>query len=92
MEESVPVPISISPAQPDERKVSDVRVIEVDLTTTDEMAEKQDRTFVLSSHQEDKHTGYEMNRSCKGNSKKTHWYLSKLFDKSLLAELRSEDE
>ena len=40
--ESVPVPISTSSAKQVERKVSDLQVIEADLTTTDEMDEEQE--------------------------------------------------
>ena len=41
-EESVPVPIRIVPAQSEDRKLSDVQVIEVDFTTIDERDEEQE--------------------------------------------------
>ena len=41
-EETNQVPISITPAHPSERKFSDVQVIEVDLTTTEDMESDQE--------------------------------------------------
>ena len=41
-EESVSVPISISAAQSDDKKLSDVQVIEADLATTEELEVDQE--------------------------------------------------
>ena len=78
------------PSQPEERKLSDVKVIDADLTTTDEMDDDQEvcateppKRKALRPKEEKK-----LERQ---QTEDTLDILSKLFDKSLLAELTSED-
>ena len=54
LEEIVPVPISISPAHPDERKMSDVQVIEVDLRSTEEMEDDQELCAIVKVNRQKK--------------------------------------
>ena len=88
--ESVPVPISIVPAQSEERKLSDVQGIEVDMTTTDEMDEEQEVCATVPPKRQ-AHKPKEDKKLQKQQTEDTLDNLSKLFDKSLLTELNSED-
>ena len=89
MEESVPVPISIQPAQTDDRKLSDVQVIEVDLTTTDEMDEEQD-VCAIEPLRKQAHRQKDKQKLQRQHTEDPLDNLSKMDDKSHLAELASE--
>ena len=78
-------PISFTPATSNERRLSEVQVIEVDLTTTDDIESDQEvcaieplKTFCKLKLQ-------------KQQKEEALDNLSKLFNKSLLAELTTED-
>ena len=89
-EKSVPIPISIVPAQSKERKLSNVQVIEVDLTTIDEMEEDQD-VCAIEPPKRHIHRPKEEKKLQKQQTEDTLDNLSKLFNKNLLPELTSED-
>ena len=93
-EESILVPISIAPAQSGEqsgkRKLSEVQIIKVDLTTTDEMDEEQE-VCAIEPPKRQAHKPKEDKKLQKQQTEDTLDNLSKLFDKSLLEELTSED-
>ena len=89
-EESVTIPIGIVPAQPEERKLSDVQEIEVDLTTTDEMDKDQEKCAIEQPKRQ-AHRPKEEQKLQKQQTEDTLDNLSKLFDKSLFAELTSEE-
>ena len=89
-EESVPIPISIVSAQPDERKLSDVPVMEVDPTTSDEIDDDQE-VCAIELPKRQAHIPKEEKKLQRQQTEDTLDNLSKLFHKSLLAELTSED-
>ena len=76
--------------QSEERKLSDVQVIQVDLTTTDEMDEEQEVCAKVPPKRQ-AHKPKEDKKLQKQQMEDTLDNLSKLFDKSLLTELNSED-
>ena len=89
-EESVPIPISIVPAQPEERKLSDELVTDVDLTTTDEIDDDQEVCGTKPPKRQ-AHIPKEEKKLQRQQTEDTLDILSKLFEKCLLAELTSED-
>ena len=78
-EESIPVPISIVPAQSEEKKLSDVQVIEVDFTTADEMDEEQE-VCAIKPPKRQAHKPKEDKKLQKQQTEDTLDNLSKLFD------------
>ena len=77
--------ISIKPTLPVERKLSEVQVIEVDLTTTEDIESEQEVCAIEPPKPSSK------SKLQKQQQEKALDNLSKLFDKSLLAELTTED-
>ena len=84
-EETTQRPISITPATSNERKLIDVKLIEVDLTTEDIESDQEVCAIEpLKTLSKEKLQKQQTEESLDN--------LSKLFDKSLLAELTTEDE
>ena len=88
-EETDQVPISITPAHPNERKLSDVHVIEADLTTTEDMESDQEVCAIEPPKRSNKQKEQKLQKQ---QAEESLDNLSKLFDKSLMAELTSEDK
>ena len=84
-EETTQGPISLTPATSNERRLSEVQVIEVDLTTTEDIKSNQE---VGTIEPPKKFSKQKLQKQQKEESLEN---LSKLFDKSLLAELTTED-
>ena len=82
------VPIRITPAHPDERKLSDVQVIEVDLTTTEDMESDQEGCAIEPPKRSNKQKEQKLQKQ---QTEESLDNLTKLFDKSILTELTSED-
>ena len=78
------------PAQPEEKKLSDVQVIDVDLTTTDAMDDDQE-VCTTEPPKRQAHRPKEEKKLQRQQTEDTLDILSKLFDKCLLAELTSDD-
>ena len=89
-EESSQIPVTTSPAQPEELKTSEVQVIEVDFTTRDELEEEQD-ICTISPPSRQTHRSREERKLQRQSSEDTLDNLSTVFDNNLLAELTSED-
>ena len=87
-EETAQVPISITPANPNERKLRDVLVIEVDLTTTEDMESDQEVCAIEPPKRSNKQKEQKLQKQ---QTEESLDNLSKLFDKNILAELTSED-
>ena len=77
--------ISITPATPNERRLSEVQVIEVDLTTAEDIESDQEVCAIEPPKP------YSKPKLQKQQQEETPDNLSKLFDKSLLAEVTTED-
>ena len=78
-------PISIKPTTPEDRKLSQVQVIEVDVTTTEDIESEQEVCAIELPKPSGK------SKLQKQQQEEALDNLSKLFDKSLLAELTTED-
>ena len=87
-EETDQVPIIITPAHPNERKLNDVQVIEVDLKTTEDTDSDQEVCAIEPPKSSIKQKKQKLQKQ---QTEESLDNLSKLFDKSLLAELTSED-
>ena len=87
-EETDQVPITITPAHPNERKLSDVQVIEVDLTNTEDMESDKEVCAIEPHKRSNKQKEQKLQKQ---QTEESLDNLSKLFDKSILAELTSED-
>ena len=83
-EETTQGPISITPATSNERKLSEVEAIQVDLTTEDIKSDQEVCAIELPKTLSKQKLQKQQTEESLDN-------LSKLFDKSLLAELTSED-
>ena len=84
-EETTQGPISITPATPNEKRLSDVRVNEVDLTTTEDIESDQEVCAIEPPKT------FSKQKLQKQQKEESLDNLSKLFDKSVLAELTTED-
>ena len=78
-------PISITPATSNGRRLSEVQVIEVDLTTVEDIESDQEVCAIEPPKTSSKH---KLQKQLKEEALDN---LSKLFDKSPLAELTTED-
>ena len=78
-------PISIKPATSEERRLSEVQVIEVDLTTTEDIESEQEVCAIEPPKSSSKP------KLQRQQQEEALDNLSKLFNKSLLAELTTED-
>ena len=87
-EETDQRPMSITPANPNERKLNDVQITEVDLTLTEVMESNQELCAMEPPKKSNKQKEQKLQKQQTGESLEN---LSKLFDKSLLAEMTSED-
>ena len=84
-EETTQGPISITPATSHERRLSEVKVIEVNLTTTEDIESDKEVCAIEPAKTLSKQ------KLQKQQKEESLDNLSKLFDKSLLAELTTED-
>ena len=87
-EETDKSPISITTAHPNEGKLSDVQVIEVDLTTTEDMGSGQE---ICAIEPPKTSNGSKEQKLQRQQTEESLDNLSKLFDESILAERTSED-
>ena len=88
LEESDQVPISITPAHPNKRKLSVVQLIELNLTTTEDMESDQEMCAIEPPKRSNKQKEQKLQKQ---QTEESLDNISKLFDKNLLAELTSED-
>ena len=84
-EQSSQGPISITPATSNERRLSEVRVVEVDLTTTEDIESDDEVCAIEQPKTPNKQ------KQQKQQKEESLDNLSRLFDKSLLAQLTTED-
>ena len=87
-EENDQGPISITPANPNEKKLSDIQESEVDLTTTEDMESDQEVSAIEPPIKSNKQNEQKLQKQ---QTEESLDNLSKFFHKSLLAELTSED-